>query len=348
LINLPARHIGGQIEEAIMEAKTITLRGRTLSPSDIEGIRQVISQYWDKGRTYISRVLCQQWDWRQPNGWLKDRACRVMLLRLEERGLIELPPRQATKVNRRRPKTAVLRFDFELASLSGRVDQYDTLQLDMVRRTPREAFWDELMDKYHYLGYDWIVGAYLKYMAFLNGQVVACIGWSSPAWKVRCRDDFIGWSTPERKAHLHLVANNARFLVLPHVRIQNLASKVLSLCARRLSSDWQAFFGHPIVLLETFVNLARFSGTCYKAANWIYLGQTRGSAKRGAAYHHHGQSKAVYVDPLVKNFRAYLCGRNSGSPLRSSTTDPLLAESNLACLSHRQGGADNTNTTPGG
>lgn len=234
-----------------------------------------------------------------------------MLLRLEERGLIQLPPRQTIKVNRRKPREAAA-LDFEMLTLSGSIEQYTTLELVMVRRRPQESLWDSLVDRFHYLGCPWLVGAYLKYLAFLDGRLVACLGFSSAAWKVRCRDEFIGWTTTQRKRHLAYLANNTRFLILPKIHIKNLASKILSLCAGRLSEDWQSFYGHPIYLLETFVDPTRFLGTCYKAANWIYLGQTRGSAKRDASYHHHGRSKAVYVFPVVCDFRERL--RNDESP----------------------------------
>ena len=270
----------------------------------------MIAQHWRQGRTYISRLLCERWHWRQPNGRLKDRACRVMLLALEARGLIQLPPRQKIKVNRRRSGASLL-FDLNLTPFSGSIAQYSALELVMVRRTPQEALWDSLVNQYHYLGCPWLVGAYLKYLAYLEGEVVACLGFSSAAWKVRCRDEFINWTTQQRQTALAYVANNARFLILPQVSIKNLASKVLSLCAQRVSADWQAFFGHPIYLLETFVEPGRFLGTCYRAANWIYLGQTHGSAKRGASYHYHGQAKAVYVYPLVGDFRRRLTGEGS-------------------------------------
>lgn len=237
-----------------------------------------------------------------------------MLLRLEERGLLELPPRQKIKVNRRtRPDPLVV--DFDELPLCGSVEQYTTIEVVMVRRTPQEAWWDALVNQYHYLGCPWLVGAYLKYLAFVDGHVVACLGWSSAAWTVRCRDQFIGWSTAQRQAALAYVANNARFLILPQVHIKNLASKILSRCTQRLSEDWRSFFGHPIYLLETFVDPVRFFGTCYKAANWIYLGQTHGSAKRGASYHHHGRPKAVYVYPLVADFRQRLTPDESPHPM---------------------------------
>ncbi len=178
----------------------------------------------------------------------------------------------------------------------------------MVRKSSREELWNYLVHKYHYLGKPLIVGSYLKYIAYLDGQIVACIGWGSAAWKVEARDRFIGWDKDTRKGHLHLIADNVRFLILPWVRVPHLASKILAANIKLLVKDWLDFYNVPLVLLETFVDISRFQGTCYKAANWLHVGKTTGSAKRGASYHYHGRPKAVFVYPLDKRFRERLHG----------------------------------------
>ena len=291
-----------------MNFEPLTIRGLHITAEVLEEIRQVIEQNWEKGRTAISRILCQKWDWRQNNGQLKGMACRELLLRLERKGFINLPPRKRDKVNRKRITPISDLFNqFSSNLLSGRIDKYRKIELEMVRGTSKEKLWDSLIHQYHYLGYSQIVGAYLKYLVYLDTQLAACLGWGSAAWKVGCRDQFIGWNAEQRRNRLQGIANNVRFLILPWVQVKHLASKTLALSIRVLQSDWQRFFSEELLLVETFVDCSRFRGTSYRAANWLYLGETKGSAKRGASYSHHGLIKAVFVYPLIPNFRERLC-----------------------------------------
>jgi hypothetical protein len=190
--------------------------------------------------------------------------------------------------------------------LEGKLSQFSPPELKMVRHTPLEPLYNSLIHYYHYLGYRQIVGAHLKYMAFINGQVVACLGWGSPAWRVSCRDRFIGWSDQIKAKNLHMIAQNTRFLILPYVKVPHLASKLLSLNIREIQKDWLKYYGHPIYLLETFVDQSRFKGTSYKAANWMYVGQTKGFTKKGNSSLYHGIIEDVYLYPLVKDFRRFL------------------------------------------
>jgi len=160
--------------------------------------------------------------------------------------------------------------------------------------------WDRFMSRYHYLGLKSLVGKSLRYVAELQGRWVALLGWAASALKCQPRDTWIGWSQAIQWQRLHLIANNARFLILPGIHIPNLASRVLSLNLRRLSQDWVHIYGHPVLIAETFVDTGRFTGACYKAANWLYLGQTSGYGKHSRQYFHHGQSKAVFVRLLSK------------------------------------------------
>ena len=287
-----------------MEHVIFRYRSRDLRAQDIDFIQTVIARLYQKGRSEISRAICEAWGWRQPNGKLKECAARDLLLRLEEKGLIELPPRLRPKNNLKRPAYVQIPL-FSHTPLEGCLDQYGELSLRRVG--PSEGYlWDYLVHHYHYLGCPRLVGEHLRYLAFLNGQVVACLGWASPAFKVEDRDRFIGWDPPTRRKHLSFVVNNVRFLILPWIHIPCLASKVLALNLRRLSQDWQATYGHPLYLAETFVDLSRFQGTCYRACNWIYVGLTKGSAKRGNRYAYHGQPKAIYLYPLHRDFRRKL------------------------------------------
>ena len=287
-----------------MDPVIFRYRSRELSAQDISFIRSTIDQHYPKGRSYISRVLCEAWGWVQSNGKLKEYAARDLLLRLEEEKLIELPPRLRSK-NNLNPKS----FDqiplFIKEQLAGSVGDYPEVS---IRATSSQSnyLWDYLVHHYHYLGLPKLVGEHLRHLAFINGQVIACLAWASAAWKIKARDRFIGWDELSKRKNLHLIANNTRFLILPWVNVKYLASKVLSLSLRRLSSDWQRSYGHPLYLVETFVDNARFKGTCYQAANWQYVGQTKGSAKKGNDYRYHGQPKAIYLYPLHHHFRRYL------------------------------------------
>jgi hypothetical protein len=284
---------------------TIIIREREFTPVEIEFIKDIISIHWDKGRSFISRMLCEHWDWRQPNGRLKDRACRVTLLHLEQLDYIRLPPRKKEKNNQNKLDFNIVP-DFSIAPLTGKVGDFSSLIIKMVRRTDNEKLWDYLVHNYHYLGNPGIVGSYLKYIVYLNDQIVACLGWGAPAWRVAVREQFIGWSEAQKRKQLHLIVNNVRFLILPWIQVKYLASRILATNIKLLPWDWQAFYGHPIVLLETFVDISRFSGTCYRASNWVDVGHTKGTARRGNRHFYHGKTKAVYLYPLTKDFKEQL------------------------------------------
>ena len=292
--------------EAFTDEIIFRYRGRELHDEDIAFIAQTIQAYYARGRSHISRVLCEHWNWRQHNGKLKEYAARDLLLRLEEDGHIELPPRQRVKNNLKAADFSQGPL-FVHQALGGRVGDHPPIELRLADG-PDRYLWDYLIHHYHYLGRPKLVGEHLKQLVWIGEQVVGCLGWASAAWKVGCRDTFIGWSPAQRRAHLSAVVNNVRFLLLPWIRVEHLASQVLARSARGLSAGWQARYGHPVVLAETFVDSSRFAGTCYRAANWHCLGQTRGHAKRGNAYHRHAQPKALWLYPLKRHWRAHLLG----------------------------------------
>ena len=289
-----------------MEPVVFRYRAREFTYQDIEDIRHTVALHASRGRSHISRVLCQQWHWVQPNGKFKEYAARDLLLRLEEQGYIKLPPRLRPKNNLKRKCFAQIPI-FNQEPLCGNVGLHPGFEIVLVDGTD-DYLWGFLLHHYHYLGLPKLVGEHLKYLVYLDGQVVACLAWASAAFKVKSRDDFIGWNADTRHRRLHLIANNTRFLVLPWVSVKHLASKILALNCKRLSHDWYKRYQHRLLLTETFVDTARFAGTCYKAANWLYVGHTRGSAKRGNRYQHHGQSKAVYLYPLNRHFKKELAG----------------------------------------
>jgi len=286
----------------------LRIRNRVITEIELNQIQETITTYWDLGRTAISRILCEKWDWQQANGRYKEMACRELLLRLESKELIQLPPRKKEKVNRLKilplPEAYTLH---QVQPLTGRIDSFKHIDIELAGSREKRRLWDSLVHEYHYLGYKHIVGSCLKYLIYLDDHLACCMGWGSAAWKVGSRDQFIGWSREQRKQRLNSIANNVRFLILPWVKVQHFASKILALSAKVLVFDWQQQFKEEVVLLETFVDPAKFHGTSYRAANWIYLGTTRGLGKSGASYHRHGIIKSVFVYPLNSDFRKRLC-----------------------------------------
>ena len=280
----------------------ITIRNRTIAETDLPFIQTIINEHWHSSRTNISRELCQRWNWVQPNGRLKYMACREILLTLERAGHLKLPPGQHNGRNEKRNRfvSSVL---IDQSPMEGSLTDYGPVTMNMVRNTHQESLYNSLVHQHHYLGYRQIVGQHLKYMAFIGDRPVACIGWGSAAWAVKSRETYVGWDKPTKENNLSFVVNNTRFLILPWVNIKCLASKILAMNARRISEDWTTIYQQPVYLLETFVEKDRFLGTCYKAANWICVGQTKGTSKKGHDHLVHGKIKDVFLYPLRKDFR---------------------------------------------
>ena len=278
--------------------------GRLFSRQEIEQIRELIQASPQANRQQLSYRVCELFDWRKPNGSLKDMSCRVALLRMHREGLIELPaPRH--KVNPCRSFTRRTQQAKPEPLLEAMVHELTGLRLEVVDRKG-SALWNEYIDRYHYLGYKPLPGAQLRYFAYAGERPVALLGFGAAAWKTGPRDEWIGWSRSQRQRNLSGVVNNARFLILPWVRVASLASKLLSMASRALPADWEGRYGYRPVLLETFVERDRFAGTCYRAANWTCVGETQGRGKLGD--HRLGQVpvKTVWVYPLTKAFRAVL------------------------------------------
>jgi len=285
----------------------LTYRKRVITQNDISFISQVIKEHWNEGRTAISRRLCEAWDWRQTNGNLKDGVCRGLLLRLEQERLITLPPRLLYINKTRNRKNCQATFDFSPAPLTATLANLGPIELRQVRRTPEEKLFNSLIREYHYLGYTQPVGEHLKYLAYADGRVVACLAFSSAAYALDCRDAFIGWSPQARERNRHLLAYNTRFLIPAWVQVPHLASHLLGRIARTISADWQKLYHHPILWLETFIDTERFAGTCYRAANWTLLGLTSGRGKYNKTSKQQTSIKAMYGYPLCRDYRQRLC-----------------------------------------
>ena len=290
----------------LMEA-LLTYRGRRVSVGDLAFIRQLIEKNPGDSRRLLSQKLCQAWGWRQPNGALRDMVCRGLMLALDRAGHIQLPARQQTPPNplARRQKPAPLPTDPH--PLQAPLSALLPLEIQPVRRTPLEPLCNSLIDQCHYLGYVQPVGEHLKYLVFAQGRPVACLIFSSAPRHIGCRDRFIGWTPPVRRQNLPLLAYQSRFLILPWVRVPHLASHLLGRLSRGLAEDWQRLYQHPVYFLETFVDLERFRGTCYRAANWLYLGQTTGRGKDDQTHRPNRSRKAVFGYPLCRDFRRRLC-----------------------------------------
>lgn len=236
-------------------------------------------------------------------------SARVALLRLQELGLIELPPPRGGNGNGRGRAFAQHGGVTESTALEGSVDQMEPVILQAVGDRQQSALWNGLIARYHYLGHYTLPGAQVRYLVYARGHLVSAIGFGAAAWHIAARDAFIGWTDSQRRSHLHLILNNARFIIMPWVRVKNLASKILGLCARQLPEDFQSRYGWTPVLLESFVEQNRFAGTCYRAANWIGLGPTKGRGKKGP-HNPRGKTgvpiKEIWVYPLDRQFRRRL------------------------------------------
>lgn len=282
--------------------------GRWFTEPELQIIRQItcLPQRYPT-RAAIARAVCDALGWVRPDGRSKAMSARVALLRMQKDGLIHLPPPTHTYTPCR-SAVFTCHSDHQPELCCPRKDLPD-LALHQVTTREESRLWNEFIARHHYLGYRPLPGAQIRYLAAAGGRHLAALGFGAAAWRVACRDRFIGWDDAQRQARLHLVINNARFLILPWVRVPNLASCLLSLAVRRIRSDWPALYGYRPALLETFVERGRFAGTCYKAANWLQVGCTQG---RGKLDRHHRRGlpvKDVYVLPLTRDFRRILTGK---------------------------------------
>ena len=281
--------------------------GRVFIKSELNRIRRLIARHSTANRAQLSRLVCEQLHWRRTDGKLKDMSCRVAMLRMAEDGLITLPPPLNSNGNGRRylRRTPAAEPPPEVVNLPA--GKLSDLTLQPVAQPRQSHLWNEYIDRYHYLGYQPLPGAQIRYFAHDSNQILALLGFGAAAWKIAPRDHFIGWTHTQRKRNLQLVVNNARFLILPWVQSRNLASKLLAMASRRLTNDWYSRYGYRPVLLETFVEIQRFQGTCYKAANWLYLGQTQGRGKLDVHNQAQLPKKSIWVYPLHTDFRPLLC-----------------------------------------
>jgi hypothetical protein len=289
--------------------ESLYVQGRELEAKDLEWIRQLIEAHPRWNRTKLSEHIAQNWQWRNHAGRLKDMACRSMLLKLEQKGLICLPARQVPSNNHcaSRPVASPVAQPV-VEPIESQLNVLEPLCIVPAQSRQELTLFDWLLWRYHYLPYSsGALGENIKYLVFdCQARPLACLLYGAAAWKLSVRDQFIGWTKQQREANLCYLANNLRFLILPWVRVKNLASRLLSASLSMLSGHWQLKYGHPIYLAETFVQCERFRGTCYRAANWNWLGQTQGRGRNDRSRLLSVPIKDIYVRTLCKDFRQRL------------------------------------------
>lgn len=279
--------------------------GRDFTEQELDIIRSWLAEK-TLCREQLARRICQEFGWINPQGNLKTMSCKVALLRMHRVGLIVLPPTRSSGNNRGKKPDAELQFHLTPTNISLSSEQLRNVRVDVVQSKADRAIYHQLLQRHHYLGAGSMAGAQLRYLARSGSEVVGALGFGASAWLVADRDRFIGWSDASRRSLLHLVVNNNRFLIPPWVQTPNLASRLLSLVSRRIGADWLARYAYSPVLLETFVEKPRFSGTCYRAANWIVVGITKGRGKLEKNHQRILPLKSILVYPLQKNFRTIL------------------------------------------
>ncbi len=287
-------------------AEVLRHRGRIVSDTDVAFICELIAREPQATRRQLSKLLCEAWDMRQPNGALRDMVCRGLMLALDRAGHIQLPP-----VSRRPPNPFLTRarperVEVDESPIECSLSELGEVSLREVRRTDEEKFCCSLIETYHYLKYTQPVGEHLKYLVYAQNRPIACFTWSSVPRHLKPRDRYIGWCLAKQRQNLRLLAYNSRFLIVPWVKVPHLASHLLGKVTRTLSGDWQRKYNHPIYFVETFVDPERNRGTCYRAANWVPLGITTGRGKDAPTWEQNRSKKLVLGLALVRDFRERL------------------------------------------
>lgn len=281
-------------------------RGRQVTSDDVASIAAIIASDAAASRRAISLKVCAAWNWTQPNGAPRDAVCRGLLLVLHRAGRIELPPpvwKGTGPALRRRPRAPV---EVDASPVETTLRELGAITIEQVRRTPQEAVVESLIEQHHYLGYTRPVGEHLKYLVTAGERIIGCFCWQSAPRHLGPRDRHIGWSAETRRRNIRFVAYQTRFLIMPWVRVPHLASHLLGRMARRLSADWEHVYAHPVHFTETFVDPTLYRGTCYRAANWTYLGMTMGLGKDATSSRPNRSLKQLYGYPLVADFRRRL------------------------------------------
>jgi len=280
--------------------RATTFCGRQFSGAELQLICEVVKRHAGLSRMELAHTVCELLAWQRPGGGPKARECREFLERLDSQGIVQLPTKRATKPVGSRTRIPVSAEGEPGAPIEGLVGAFEPIVLEPVQSAQQQLLYRELVGRHHYLGHAVPFGAHVRYFFYSGTQVLGCMQFSSPAWRMAAREHWIGWDDQARRSNLQRVVSQSRFLILPWVRITNLASVVLSRVLRRLGRDWAERYGNEPLLVETLVDESRYSGHCYRAANWIRLGQTSGRGRMDREHLREGASpKAVWVYPLV-------------------------------------------------
>lgn len=287
----------------------LSFRGRQIGPAEVRFLRELIAQHPGLSRRRLSVKVCEAWQWVQPNGQPRDMVCRGLMLALHRAGHIELPrPRLTPPNNAITHRRVAALVGCDTTPIEGSLAALGPLEMRLVRRAEGEELFAHLLSQYHYLGYSRPVGEHLKYLVLAGARPVACLAWNSAPLQLTLRDQFVGAPKEAYRHNLHLIAYNSRYLIVPWVKVPHLASHLLGRIARRISRDWQALYHHPIHLLESFVDIQRFRGTCYRAANWICAGRSAGRGAKSNAGDH-TSIKELWLYPLGRHCRERLLQR---------------------------------------
>ncbi len=292
--------------------EAITCQGRRIHQSDLYWLRDLVQEHPDWSRHKITRHICSHWEWRTHSGQLKTFAARSMIDKLQLRGLLNLPPIRVAYRRNIPPPFPKGFIPPEATQVEASLNNLTPLSIHI----PTPNSYDEscvgyYLSRYHYIGFNRTVGENIKYLVRdRSGRDLACLLFGSAAWKSAPRDAFVGWEPETRRENIIFMTNNTRFLILPWVRVPHLASHILGRVLRRIRQDWVDKYGHPVHMAETFVECDRFKGVCYKAANWLYVGQTKGRSRQDRYNDLCVPVKDIYLYPLSRNFRQALCRRH--------------------------------------
>ncbi len=281
----------------------LQIRGRKLTYGDVHRIQRCVEAHASLGRTRLSQMLCERFNWRQPNGWIQERAAREILVRLERTGLLKLPRSKKKKAARPATSRQIYNYFTDADFEHERLEMPSVLYLELAKGVAAETAWNQLVDRFHYLGHKITVGRSLKYLIIGDDQIIGAIAFSSPVWRLKSRDVLLQCLGMAETEWHNKVINNSRFLLAPNVRVKHLASRVLSISAEKVAGDWEQFYSVRPLLAETFVQPSLFHGTSYLAANWRRIGTTRGFAKTGSVHHNSQEPKHVFVYGLSTKMR---------------------------------------------
>ncbi|HZK86286.1 MAG TPA: Druantia anti-phage system protein DruA [Desulfosporosinus sp.] len=289
-----------------MDKTIMIFSGRTFTSEDIDLIKWTRKRYPQLSRTELAKTICEFLEWTTPSGRAKSPQCTAFLVTLEEAGLIKLPPLDTSKIRVRNSKLP--EFNIDTTPITDELKNLMPIQLEIARAGINLKLWKRYISDYHMIGDKQVCGCQLAYFIKSKETILGCLQFSASSWALRSRDEWVGWKVQDRLQRLNLIVNNSRFLILPWVNVKNLASKVLSLAIKQIQEDWLREYCYAPVLLETFVDTSHFAGTCYKASNWRYLGETQGRGRMDTKREYALSRKAIYMYPLQNDFRDCLKG----------------------------------------